>query len=184
GERVRAGLEHADVRVLPDGEVAACPGSAPPPVDEPHPGQDLQAVGRLVCAALGVDVEPDPQAPFAAAESVALPLVVLARAMAMGALGADVEAAARTYAERAGRLATPERLECSREELAALVGRLLQSGGQPAVVERPPGLGLAPPGRALPARHRAGRRPPLAALGAVAVLAGIAGLAGLGLFRT
>jgi hypothetical protein len=127
----------------------------------------IQAAGRLICTALGVGPEPDQEAGFTAAEAVALPLVVHVRAMAVGAAGSDPVAALRTYLERAGRLGSRERLECSREELGALASRLLHS---PATMPAQPLPAAAH--RALAPRKRRSRRLPTAAALIVAVAAG------------
>jgi hypothetical protein len=161
-----AALVPRNIRILPDGGVAFGE-RASPDVDE---REVLKAAGRLACSALGVDVEPDPGLSFSAAESVALPVVVLSRAMAVGALGSDLGEAERLFLERAGRFGSPERLQCSREELGALVARLLQTA---SVAARPVAPGERP-------RARFHGLPLVAASSLVLLLAGLAALLSTG----
>ena len=156
-------LEPRQVRVFPDGTVAIAGAGAALSSLDGEPREVLKAAGRLLCAALGVGTEPNDEPGFTAAEAVALPLVLHARAMAVGAVGTDPVGALRTYLERAGRLGSPERLECSREELGALVSRLLHS---PAPIAK---AGPSSPDRLPPSRRRWTWRLPVAA-GLVLVL--------------
>jgi hypothetical protein len=164
-------LDPRHIRVFPDGSVSIAGGATPS--DERDPRAVLRAAGRSICAALGVSPEPDDEPGFTAAEAVALPLVIHARAMAVGAAGADPVAATHIYLERAGRLGSRERLECSREELAALVSRLLKSAGP---VTSRPRTAAAVPVPLAPSRPRFGWRLPAAAglVGALLVVAVVA----------
>jgi hypothetical protein len=164
-------LDPRRIRVFPDGSVSIAGGDRPS--DERDPRAVLRAAGRSICAALGVSPEPDDEPGFTAAEAVALPLVIHARAMAVGAAGADPVAATHIYLERAGRLGSRERLECSREELAALVSRLLKSAAPLASQPRTAtGVDVRPATN----RARVGWRLPAAAglVGALLVVAVVA----------
>jgi hypothetical protein len=165
-------LDPRFIRVFPDGSVSIGHGE---PSAEPDPREVLRAAGRTICAALGVRPEPDDEPGFTAAEAVALPLVVQARAMAVGAAGTDPVAATHIYLERAGRLGSRERLECSREELSALVSRLLQSAAPIPTPPRP----AARPAPSPASSPRLGRRLPAAAgaLGAVLLVSVVAVMA-------
>jgi hypothetical protein len=166
GSAQPSALVPRNVRILPEGEIAIAlqRGAGPAPDGQ---RELLMAAGRLACAALGVDVDPDPNQGFTAAETVALALVVFVRALAVGALGTDLVSAARLCAERAGRFGSAERLACSREELGALVTRLLQTPGAtpPAAVRGP-----MPPAQTLPRRSRSSKGPAALLVGASALL--------------
>ena len=161
-----ADLQTRHVRIFSDGTVSIAAAHLAAADQEKDPRATLRAAGRLLCIALGVSPESDLEPAFTAAEAVALPLVVQARAMAVGAAGADPLSALHTYLERAGRLGSAERLNCSREELGALVSRLLLSAAPLPLPQQSPVAAARP----APPQFRRPWRLPAAIAGGLALV--------------
>ena len=114
--RSAASLTADDVLIGPDGRVRLRA------VGQDHPSSselayNVRQAGRLLCAALGVAVEPDPGG-LRPAERAMPAVVATARAIANGAMGRNVALARAQFADTAGSLVAPERLRLSETELA------------------------------------------------------------------
>jgi hypothetical protein len=170
----------ANVRVNESGDATiTSPGRAPAAASgatESGP----EAVGQLLCEALGIPVSEHDQvrAPIKPAH-VDDPVVEVAmHALAIGALGRTISTAGVRFREQVGSLAHPARLAASREELGDAVQEILRApAGQPAT---------APAAHAPAAPKRAGSsrwRLPLAIAGALVIATSLTSLLVIGLPR-
>jgi hypothetical protein len=158
------GLSHGalgpgNVRVMPDGGVVLS-GHQLSTLRFPNQEElvaEVREAGRVVCRTFGISPERDPRAAPRAIEHAAPALVVTARSMAAGAMGADVKAAISALRETSGPLGGAERLALGAGELSALVATK-RGGSAPAGV---PFRSLnAPIGSAGSAPPRAPEPPP------------------------
>ena len=158
------GLSHGalgpeNVRVMPDGSVVLS-GHQLSTLRFPSQEElvaEVREAGRVVCRTFGINPERDPRAAPRAIEHAAPALVVTARSMAAGTMGADVKAAISALRETSGPLGGAERLALGAGELSALVATKRGAAAPSAVPFRSLS---APIGSAGPATPRAPEPPP------------------------
>src|SRR5439155_3814626 len=133
--RSAGSLNTEDVIVGADGRVRLrSPGADHASTSEQM--ADVRQAGRLICAALGIAVEPDPGA-LRPAERAMPAVCATARAIANGAMGRNLGLARAQFADTAGSLVAPERLRLSEMELAEQVRSAPVPAPVPAPVSTP-----------------------------------------------
>jgi hypothetical protein len=143
-----------DVIVGADGRVRLRGGGQEHPSSS-ELAEDIRQAGRLICAALGIPVEPDTGA-LRPAERAMPAVAATVRAIANGAMGRNVALARAQFADTAGSLVAPERLRLSQTELSEHV-RAAPAEAPPSrpvpvpvsepVAPPPPAPAAAPPPR-------------------------------------